>query len=172
MKNLFLIALIVLGFSINSFAQTGVTDVASASASIITPITIQKNVDLNFGNLAVNATSGHVVLTPALATTRTPDGGVTLPPTNLGTISAAKFTVTGLAGSVFSINMPATIDLKNSSDATKTMTLHTSFSPATGSTITGGSIFLYVGGTLDVNGSKLAGSYTNTTELIVRVDYN
>ena len=57
-------AAIAIAFSNSSFAQATAT--AAASATIITPITIVKNVDMNFGNVAVSASlAGTVVLLPA-----------------------------------------------------------------------------------------------------------
>jgi len=168
MKNLFLIAIIVLGFSGVSFAADGVTATATSSATIITPITITKNADLNFGNLAVNATAGTVALPAAALATRVASGGVTLPAVN-GTPTAAKFTVTGLAGSIYTISLPASIVLTS---GLNTMTYTTSFSPASLGALTSGDNIIYVGGTLTVGASQLAGTYTNATDLVVRVDYN
>src|ERR1044071_2912789 len=88
-------SVIAIAFSNNSFAQATAT--ASASANIITPITIAKTVDMNFGNVAVSATiSGTAILAPAGTRTTGGSGGVTLPATN-GTVSAASFTVSGQA---------------------------------------------------------------------------
>src|SRR5687768_9060604 len=96
MKNfskIFAVASVIVlsGFATESFAQATAT--ADASATIVTPIAIAKVADMNFGNVAVNATTaGTVVLTPLAA--RSVTGGVTLPATT-GTVAAARFTVTG-----------------------------------------------------------------------------
>ena len=67
MKNIFKVlaaSAIVIAASNSSFAQATAT--ASCSANIITPITITKTVDMNFGNVAVAAVNaGTVVLDPA-----------------------------------------------------------------------------------------------------------
>ena len=67
MKNLtkvLAIASIFITGSTASFAQASAT--ASASATIITPITITKTADMNFGNVAVQAsTGGTVIMNPA-----------------------------------------------------------------------------------------------------------
>src|ERR1043165_2903700 len=98
MKNIFKSIAIasVIAVSANaSFAQA--TDVASASANIITPISITKTVDMNFGNVAVSATvAGTAVLAPAGTRSTGGAGGVTLPATT-GTVAAASFTVSGQA---------------------------------------------------------------------------
>ena len=78
--------LLVVGFSTNAFAQASVTATASTTATIVTPIGISKTVDMNFGNVATNGTTGTVALTTA--GTRTATGGISLPAT-AGTVSAA-----------------------------------------------------------------------------------
>src|SRR5580698_5417503 len=99
-------AVIVLGAtSTSSFAQATAT--ASASANIITPITIVKTVDMNFGNVAVSATTlGTAVLAPGGTRTTGGAGGVTLPATT-GTVAAATFTVAGQASYTYAITLPS-----------------------------------------------------------------
>ena len=83
------IALMSIGITNSVMAQA----TASAKDTIITPISIVKAVDMNFGNIALQAgTSGTVVISPA--GTRTITGGITLP-VNLGTVASAEFTVGG-----------------------------------------------------------------------------
>src|SRR5579871_264943 len=102
-KSIAIASVAVIGFSTSSFAQATAT--ASASANIITPISIVKTVDMNFGNVAVSgSTAGTVVLVPA--GTRSATGGVTLPATT-GTVSAASFTVSGQASYTYAITLPA-----------------------------------------------------------------
>src|SRR5580704_19376676 len=92
-KSIAIAAVAVIGFSNSSFAQATAT--ASASANIITPISIVKVTDMNFGNVAVSATlAGTVVLAPAGTRTTGGAGGVTLPSNN-GTVAGADFTVSG-----------------------------------------------------------------------------
>ncbi|AMR30100.1 hypothetical protein A0256_01045 [Mucilaginibacter sp. PAMC 26640] len=54
------IALFVLTFSTDTFAQASAT--ANASATIDTPISISKYNDMNFGNVATDGTVGTVML--------------------------------------------------------------------------------------------------------------
>src|SRR5437762_9349774 len=107
MKNLtkvLAIASILIAGSTASFAQASAT--ASASATIITPISISKTVDMNFGNIAVSAsTSGTVVLSTAGSRTTGGSGGVTLPSTT-GTVAAASFTVSGEPSLTYDITLP------------------------------------------------------------------
>lgn len=172
MKNVikfFALAVVILGFSANSFGQVGTTATADASATIVTPIAVTKNVDLVFGNIAVNASVGTVQLAASEAATRTPGGGVTLPVVS-GTFTAAKFTVTGVSGSAYTFSVPAgatTVDDNNA----HTMTIDSWTSNST-SVITGGSIEVYVGATLNVGASQAPGVYTSDTPFTVTVNYN
>ncbi len=164
MTKFFGISIILLGFTAGAFAQ--VHDFATATATIMTPITIAKTVDLNFGNLAVNATAGTLVL--ATDNGRSVTGGVTVMPG--GTISAASFTVTGVPAATYSISLPASIVI---TDGTNNMTVNAFItSPTPTGTLTGGTSTLLVGATLNVLASQPAGIYTNPTDLIVTVNYN
>jgi hypothetical protein len=147
-----------------------VTATATSSATIITPIAISKVTDLNFGNVAVSPTiAGTVVLDNTSARTKT--GGVTLPVV-AGTVSAAKFTVTGLSGSTFSISLPAApITLTDAGSHTMTVGTFTS-TPTAAGTLTGGTMDILVGATLNVSSGQAAGLYTNAAGLAVTVNYN
>ena len=109
MKNItkvFAIAALAIVSANSSFAQATAT--AAASATIITPITIAKTVDMNFGNVAVSAsTAGTVVMSPAGVRSTGGAGGVTLPATS-GTVAAASFTVSGQANYTYAITLPST----------------------------------------------------------------
>src|SRR6266487_5078656 len=71
-------------FSSTSSLHAQETASATATATIVTPISITKDVDMNFGNVAVQSTNGGtLVLSPAGV--RTTTGAVTLP-TNAGTV--------------------------------------------------------------------------------------
>lgn len=143
---------------------------ASASATIVTPISIAKNVDMNFGNIAVTATAGTVVL--ASDGTRTKTGGVTLPAT-VGTVTAASFLVSGQANYTYSITLPSAAVVLTSNSNTMNATAFTSNIAATaGALSTTGSQTLNVGATLSVAASQPAGTYTTATPFDVTVNYN
>ena len=163
------IVTIALGLSNSSFAQA--TTSASASATIITPITIVKTADMNFGNVAVSATlPGTVILAPA--GTRTTGGtGVTLPAT-AGTVTAASFTVSGQASYTYAITLPASCVITDAASHTMTVNGFTSSPSATGTIGAGGSQVLTVGATLNVSAAQGAGTYTNATGVPVTVNYN
>jgi len=167
MKNLItLIAAIVL-VAVAATANAQVTGTATGSATIITPISISKTVDMNFGNIAVSSTLGNVVL--ATDGTRTKIGGVTLPAVT-GTVTAAQFTVNGLGTSSFSITLPTTYTITSGAN---TMNIDTFTSTPSGSgSLVGGTQTIKVGATLDVAASQAAGTYTNATGFPVIVNYN
>lgn len=163
----FTLAIAILGFTSISFAQ--VTASATAAANIITPISIVNAGDMNFGNLAVSTTAGTVVLTPAGERSET--GGVTLPAT-AGSVSAAKFTVEGLANSTYSITLPSGNHTIKSGTNTMIVNAFTSSPTPTGTLNASGTETILVGATLNVAGSQAAGSYVSETGFEVTVNYN
>lgn len=172
MKKLGILFIALVAFAATSNAQVSAT--ANTAATIITPIAITKNVDLNFGNIASNATGGTVVL--ATNGTRTPSG-LTLPASAPGTVTAAQFTITGNGNSSFSISMPSSVTLTNTTGTgNETMTVdnftNDSSSATQGTLSAGGSATLNVGAKLTVKPSQVAGVYTNASDLVVTVNYN
>jgi hypothetical protein len=169
MKNItkiFAIALVVIGSASASFAQVGATATATASGTIVTPISISKDVDMNFGDVAVSSTAGTVVL--GTDGSRSETGGVTLPIIT-GTVSAAEFTVAGTDGYAYTFTLPAAATTV--SNGAETMLVDNWTSNSTG-VITGGSIVVKVGATLNVGPSQAAGLYTSTAPFQVSVNYN
>ena len=99
-----LFMLLLMGCAGRACAQASST--ASSNATIVAPISMTKNVDMNFGTAAVSTgTGGKVILAPAGMRT-TAGGGVTLPSTT-GTVTAASFTVAGAPGYTYSISLPS-----------------------------------------------------------------
>lgn len=159
------ITLSVFCFTSSGFAQASAT--ADASATIVTPISISKTADMNFGNVATNGAVGTVVLAPA--GTRTSTGGVTLPAT-VGTVTAASFTVSGSGAYTYAITLPSSVVITSGSD---NMTVNTFTStPATTGALTSGTQVIKVGATLNLVASQAVGSYTSATPFTVTVNYN
>jgi len=162
-------AAIAIAFSNSSFAQSTAT--ASASATIITPITIVKNVNMDFGNVAVSASlAGTVVLAPAGTRSTGGAGGVTLPSTT-GTVAGADFTVSGQASYTYAITLPSSATISSGSN-TMNVNAFTSSPATTGTLSSGGTQDLKVGATLNVSAAQAAGLYTNSTAVPVTVNYN
>jgi len=173
MKNInkvVLAAAVLIGFSSNSFAQATAT--AAASATIITPISITKTVDLNFGNIAVSATTaGTVILDPTGSRSTGGGGGVTLPATT-GSPTAASFDVAGAASFTYAITLPSSSVNITSGLNTMAVSTFTSSPSATGLLSSGGTQTLTVGATIAVAAGQAPGTYTNSTALPVTVNYN
>lgn len=164
MKNLAIVLsvlfLVILGIeSVN--AQNVQSATSGAAATIITPMTIVKNVDLNFGNIAVPSANGTVLMSPAGARTAT---NVILPSVT-GVVTAANFTVTGLANATYVINLPASVTLVNGGN---TMLVNAFTENAT-NILTGNTETFGVGATLNVAAGQATGEYTATFP--VTVDY-
>lgn len=163
-----LAAILLAGFTTATFAQETAT--ATATATIVTPISISKTVDMNFGNVAVQtATGGTVLLTPGGS--RTSTSGVTLP-TAAGTVTAATFTVSGVGTYTYSITLPSTALTITSSSNTMTVTDFISSPSPIGTLAAGGTQTLTVGATLNVAAAQPAGVYVSATPFNVTVNYN
>ena len=167
MRKLIYSSIVLLAFAIDANAQSTAT--ATATATVITPISISKNADMSFGNLAVQAgTGGTVVLAPA--GTRSSTSGVTLPSAT-GTVTAASFTVTGSGSSTYAITLPSSVTLTHT-NGTNTMSAGTFTSnPSTPGTLSSGTQDVAVGATLTVAAGQLAGVYTSGN-FNVTVNYN
>lgn len=143
---------------------------ATATATIVAPISITKDVDMNFGIVSVQSTTGGtVVLTPAGV--RSTTGGVTLPAAG-GTVTAASFTVAGVSGYTYNITLPSSALTITSGSNTMTVTNFTSDPAGTNGLLTGGEQTLNVGATLNVTAAQPAGTYVSGTPFNVTVNYN
>lgn len=163
---LFALGMILMGFGVHVNAQ--VTASATSTATIVTPIGISNAGDMNFGNIAVSSAAGTVTLAPA--GTRTYTGGITLPNVN-GTVSTAKFNVTGEGTYTYAITLPSSALTLTYSGNTMTVTGFTSNPSGTGA-LTAGKQTINVGATLNVGASQVAGTYVSGTPFDVTVNYN
>ena len=179
MKKITLLAILVIAvFSSNVNAQAVVSPVATATATIITPIAITKVVDMNFGDISTNGTNGTVVL--ATNNTRSAAGGASFSAAAAGTVTSAKFTVTGMSGYGYSISIPSAITLTHATTSNVMQVTDITNSigvPGTAGTLStvstgSGTQDISVGGTLSLVGAQLPGVYTNTTDLKVTINYN
>jgi hypothetical protein len=167
MKNLILVAILLLTVSVLSFGQVTVT--ASTSVNIVAPIGMTLGTNMNFGNVATSGSAGTVILSPAGA--RTAGTGVTFPATT-GTVTAASFAVTGSGSFTYIITLPAS-DVVLTGGPTANVTVNTFVSNPSGTgALTAGAQTLLVGATLNLPASTLAGAYSNASDLAVTVNYN
>lgn len=142
---------------------------ATCTVTIVSPITIQKEDDMNFGNVSVNNSAGTVTLSPL--GNRIVNGGVTLP-NSTGPVMAASFQVNGMAHYTYDITLPGSDLTLASGSNTMTMNAFTSF-PATGGMLDNtGKQVLNVGATLFVTGNQAPGLYISVSPFTVNVNYN
>ena len=166
-KAILTISLSILGFMFSSSVFAQATATANASATIVTPISIAKNTDMNFGNIATDGSVGTVVLSPASGRTFT--GGVTLPAVT-GTVTAASFTVSGSGSYTYAITLPSTLTITSGADSM--IVDDFTSTPATTGTLSSGSEIITVGATLNLVASQAEGTYTSATPFAVTVNYN
>jgi hypothetical protein len=170
MKKFFALTIVMLAFAVSSFAQSSAT--ASVTAVILTPIAISNTVDMDFGILAGSVAPGTCDL--ATDGSRTATGGVTIMAG--GTPAAASFNVTGSAGAVYTITLPAgATTVSDGLGNTMTVNAWVSNPTPTGTLVLGASTLL-VGATLNVGASQPAGTYNTSNaggsgEFTVTVNY-
>lgn len=163
------IGLCVLGLLFTPSAHAQATASADVFATIVTPISITKNSDMNFGNIATNGTVGTVVLSPAGA--RIASSGVTLPATT-GTVSAASFTVEGSGNYTYTITLPTSVIISSGTDQMTVNNFTSTPDAATGGTLTAGEQTITIGATLNLIANQAAGIYESDTAFDVTVNYN
>ncbi|MCF8450473.1 MAG: DUF4402 domain-containing protein [Taibaiella sp.] len=166
-----LLTMVIAIFAINLQVFAQQTATASLTTTVITPISLSKNVDMNFGNAAVSATVGGTLVLEPTGTRFAVGGGVTLPATS-GAVSAAGFTVTGMPGYTFSISLPGSSVIYGPGAANLVISAFTSTPAATGTLGAGGSQIINVGATLSIPAAQTAGVYNNADALPVTVNYD
>lgn len=167
MKKLLLLAIVVLGFSAVSFGQEAPVATATATATLVAPLTITKTGDMNFATVAGSSSASTILMSTTGALT--PSAGAYV---ISGSPTSAKFSITGAAGEVISITLPGTITL-TATGGSAGVTVGTFTDDDTSDKIpASGPLVINVGGTLTLPENVVAGVYTNTTDLKVTVNYN
>ena len=162
---LFGVALLVSASMMVSTRAEAATANGTATATIVTPLSIVAAQNLAFGKIAAS-TGGTVVISAAGVRSKT--GAVTLVSTG-STQSQALFNLTGDPNSTYSITLPVTATITSGAN-TMTVGTFTSNPPATGTLSANGTQTVNVGGTLTVASGQVAGSYTGT--FVFTADYN
>lgn len=148
-----------------------VTATAGVASTIVSPISMAKTVDMNFGNASVSASTGGVLVLSPSGSRSTVGSGVTLPAT-VGTVSAAGFYVSGMASYTFSISLPASVTIAGPGSAALTIESFSSTPSVTGTLNTSGVCALAVGASLSIAAGQPAGVYVNESAVPVTVNYN
>lgn len=173
-KKLLSITILLGGFSAISFAQSSsATAAATVSGTVVAPITLLKQSDLNFGSFTSGTTAGTVVYNPA-TTARSATSGVTLASPSFATLGS--FAVGGQSGTSYTVTTTAAPITLTHTNLTSTITLTSitlySSNATTPYLLTGSNDALIVGGTLTVPISSTAGVYTSAVgALSVTVNY-
>jgi len=166
MKKLLALFVVVLGFSAVSFGQSSA--VASATATLVTPLSILKTADLNFGVLSSSSTIGTATISTDGTTINTTGGVKSI--STLG-LSAAIFDVNGANDANLTITYPTTFPIKlmNGTDEVSITALSNTAGTKLSST---GNLPITMGATLSIPANSKAGVYSNNTALSVTVNYN
>jgi hypothetical protein len=165
-------------------AQSVPSDTATAKtqAVFLTPGSVAKTRDMNFGNIAPGAVAGTVVLTPAQVAVCT----ASAPLVRSGTCTSARFAIRGKRNNRVRIrqNNGGTVTLNGPSGATMTLTNltfdSTGMSAANGGNgwdfgnwridAVNGITAFWVGGTLHVGAAQAPGVYSGT--LVIQIQFN
>ncbi len=154
------------GLGVNAYAASTSN---TATATVVTPISIAAANTLRFGSFSTSAAAQTVTIN-AQTSART-NSGVLLVTSTTG---AATFNVTGDGSLTYAITLPSngTVNITTGTQTgpeTMAVSSFTSF-PATTGTLTAGAQTLSVGATITTVASQVAGAYTGSFN--VSVDYN
>ncbi len=150
-------------FAAAAMVSTGAnaaTQTATAEVDILAPVTLTQTAGLDFGVVAAGAAAGTVTL-PNSSNVRTCSAGLAC----VGAAQRGTFDVTGASSYTIDITVAASTSLTGAG-APMSLTLNPS---ATSVVATGAAQTFYVGGTLNVGASQVAGTYTGTYN--VSADY-
>ena len=168
MKNLILFLIIALSFLAQGNSQNSALISVTSRATIVEPITIQKTMDLDFGNVIASQTAGTVVLSP--------DGtrmayGVSLSNSVPGQVNPAEAVV--FHGDLsYDITLPETFTLFNEDNPNQNVILNNFTVVPLPNIIAEGNDIIKIGATLNLEANQLPGFYTNTAGFNVTVTYN
>ena len=170
--SLMAIALMSIGLSSNLKAQNiDVTASATATAEIISVLTISNIANLNFGGIPSPTIETIITMNAA-------DGGVVMSSgssfASAGALSAAAFQINGEEGYAYSIELPISVTLIGDGDPMIVNNFkHSGHADGTSdSAITNGVNTLYVGADLTIAPAQLAGTYAAATPFNVTISYN
>ena len=152
----------VLTMGLGATAANATVGSGTATANIVSAITITEDVPLNFGTIVPAASAGTVAIASG--------GGFTCnaPLTCSGTNAAGALHANGTANQAVSIATGATATLNSGANSMGVASIAPS--ATTGTLSAAGQINFTVGGTLTVGASQAAGVYTGNYS--VTVNYN
>ncbi len=146
------------------------TEPATATANVITTLTLANTADLSFGDITHNGAIGTVTVAPGGGISS--GGNATAMGT--GTVSAASYNVTGDGNRAYVITLPNSATISDNTTGLVDITVNafldnyggTAAVPAAGA-LTGGADTLTVGATLNFVGTEPADTYTGTFDVTI-----
>ena len=152
-------------------AQNSASATAKATATIIAPISIEKNVDLQFGKIVKSTTlDGTVSINASDQMTPSYTNVAAFSGADKKATTAAKFTVSGEKNYMYTITIPTSdISITSGTNNMKVSSFSSNLN-GTGTITATGTQTLYVGATLTVKADQAAGDYTGSFD--VTVAYN
>ena len=132
---------------------------AAALAKVLSEVTVTRVADLEFGTIVAAPVASTVIINPFGARTCGPGLACT------GAVTAAAFSVSGTAGRIVTVSVPAAITLSNGADTMNAVLA----ASAPGLLLGAGGAFFTVGGTLNVGANQVDGDYAATFD--ATVDY-
>ena len=128
------------------------------SATIVSPLSVVKTADLDFGTLVAGATSGSVTINPTSGV-RSVAGGTSAAG---GSPQPATFVANGVINRVYIVSLPAGATLSNGAGSTMAITNFILDGPTLQLFGTGGIATVKVGGVLAVGANQVPGDYAGT----------
>lgn len=164
-SRLWFLAVLALLMPAAASAAPAVSSTATGTAAILSPLSVIKNSDMDFGTLVVTG-AGTAVINPVSGSVST-TGSVT----KSGTAAhAATFISTGSKNAVVLIRLPTNPITLTRAGGTETLTVSTwTLDGATNRRISGNNTFTFaVGATANVAAGQVAGTYAGTFTITVQ----
>ena len=163
-KKMFAMGAAAVALVMGSSAMAATSATGTASATIVTPISISKTTDLSFGKISPSGSLGTVVI--ANNGTRSRTGGTVL--VTGGTVSQAVFSISGESGLTYDVTLPTSVTLDDGASNTMTVDNFTTNIATDGTEAVGsGATTMNVGATLNVAANQTAGTYSKTFTVTV-----
>jgi len=166
MKSAILLLFVLVSF--HGFSQASATSSITARVTVVEPIKITKSVDLDFGNVIGNFSTGTLTLDPDGVRTV---NGVQISNAVPGDVTAAEAIVTHNNNN-YSISLPESFTLYNSENPDQFLLINQFTVQPLPNAGDEGSDILKIGATLNLEANQLPGYYTNSAGFNVTVSYN
>ncbi len=169
MKKLIVFAIAILGFTTVSLGQLNNTATATASGTIVSPLTIENKGDMAFGKVYANTSAVDLILSTSGSRSGTAGYDAA------STAAQAKFDVIGTVSTAYTITLPigavSTTTMPGGATAMTVDTWTSNPAVAAGNTGATSTQRINIGATLHLNANQTPGAYV-TAPFIVTVNYN